>query len=310
MRFSLAYGNHSQHIHLSDMATYLRCVFEELGHEFEFNAHLTPDACNIVIEFFNDDSGASVVNAIRGGFDVIVIATEFVTGNTFNHFGHQAGEGDGWYDDHAKWQIRYNNFRRVADLCRGVWSLSSDALDTYRTIVPEQKLHLIPTGYTDGFATVRQRANERKNIDFLFTGMPTPWRNAILNKLRSVGAGVMVASHLTPPFIRDDLIARAKVCLNLRQYSGWKYPSTMRYFYHLMNESYLLSERCEFGSPLDKYVNFPANEEFLISCFEVLRDDNYSQIARDKLELFRQEMPAAPMVEALLDATFGTPVRA
>jgi hypothetical protein len=112
-----------------------------------------------------------------------------------------------------------------------------------------RKVEFIPHGYVDGFASVKHRPRDVKDIDILFTGSLTPYRENIINQL-SPHCNVYVTDVLTASFHRDDLVARTKVCLNIKQNKAWNVFSNSRGHYHVSNQSFLLTENCTDACPI------------------------------------------------------------
>ena len=85
----------------------------------------------------------------------------------------------------------------------------------------------------------------------------------ILNELANKGLNVKVLEVMTPEYVRSSWINRSKVAINLRQHADWKYPSNSRYYYHLMNHSMLVSEKCEYDCDLSNYIEEVEAEKFV-----------------------------------------------
>ena len=304
--FNISYGNHGNTpTHIDDIVSYLKLYLEEAGHYVQISQHLQVGFCNIILEYFDEQLSHEVVKYMEKGVMVVVVVTEFVTGQAFNHF--DLGNVDkSWYSlDNTTWKDRFGWFRRVADKAHSVWCIIDGQVEGYKEIVAPEKVHLLPIGHVDGFSTVSQRVDRDKNIDFLFTGEVTSRRKAILGQLRDRGYAVETLSSLTPTYIRKDLVSRAKVCLNMKQFDQWKYPSQVRCYYHLMNSSFIISEKYESSSQIDDYIEVYEPESFVQACIDAIHTGDYSSKAVENLERFREEMPIKPQMIRFLEEAFG-----
>ena len=104
---------------------------------------------------------------------------------------------------------------------------------------------------------------------------------------------------------REDLIARAKIGLNIKQTDNWLYPSNSRYHYHLSNDSLLLSEHTPVQCDLSPYIVEADPESFIERCCEILVDDQWANEALTRRERFMAEMPMPALMKHLLDATYS-----
>lgn len=306
MKFSIVYGNHGESpVHVEDILKYIYDVIAENGHDVEYSKSIILGRINILLELFADSSANVIEAAVRNGVQFIVVATEFMTGDTFNDFGLLSEEAGGVYGKHEKWKQRHDNFLRVSELACAVWVVSDHQVAGYLQAIPAQKLHLLPFGYTEAYRVVEHKEDQEKNIDFLFTGSPTQWRDQYLSVLKKLGAHVVFCGPQTPSFIRNDLIARSKVCLSIKQYEQWKYPSATRPFFHVVNSSLMLTERYEGHSPMDDYITIIDGPLFVRECLENLLLGNFKKRGIEIMERYRAEQPVKEKIAALLDASLG-----
>src|SRR5262245_17234686 len=99
MLFRLVFSNHLYVDHIEDHLTLLRLVIEAAGHQVEYDdvLHVT-GCCNVVIENLDMPQAASLRAFAEQGGDIILVATEYITGGTFNNFpgGHTLLGKDYW----------------------------------------------------------------------------------------------------------------------------------------------------------------------------------------------------------------------
>jgi len=303
--FNFPYFNHgAPYLPIQDNLMYIKLALEEAGHDVYINPDVEEGAVNVLFENFNDEQTDMLLLQAKAGTKIVIFASETPTGGTFNDF-KTKDSGAGWYGRNPVWDMRYRNFLRVAEACKQVWCYRQDQLDLYAKIVPSSWLHFVPLGYVAGLATVRQMPYRLKDIDFIFTGTMTGQRLSILNKLQDMGYRVFIPKNILPDFIRDNICARAKICLGLKQYEEWEATSLIRDYYHLMNGTYYIAEACKISSPVNNYVATVTSGHLIDACVEAQKRTDLNEIAAQNLERYRQEIPAKPLIAAFLAKVLG-----
>lgn len=311
MQFKLVYGNHGKDpFHIMDTLLLVKLGLESLGHKADLEAQMTPGRTNILLECFNYDFVEAMKDvAATPGTEFIIIGTEFATGQTFNDFketGDDAGEADSHYDLPHYWKKRFRTFLLAQQRARAIWHLAEDQVEPFRRATQHEHVHYLPHGYVDGFARVRQKPAEHKDFDAIFTGTLTRYRHALVQQLEARGVRTLATKPLN--FVqREDLVARARIGLNMRLNERWRYPSNSRYHFHLSNESLLVSEHCELKCDLSPYVVEAGPDDFVERCLEMLAGDRWQREARARTERFMAAMPMPRLMERLLDATYDKP---
>jgi hypothetical protein len=229
MEFKLVYGNHHHGaIQIYDTLMLIKHGLESIGHKVDLEQNMTPGKTNILVEFFTYDF-VEVAREFSNipGTEFIIVATEFITGDTFNNFeGKSLGGSEdeqGQYAALRPWKKRFRTFGLVYELSRAVWHLSEHQVDTYRQSLHADNVFYLPHGYLKAMERVVGKPWRHKDIDILFTGTRTPYRDALLAKLEVSGLNVKQLPVLTPEFIREDWVARSKLALNIRQNAQWQY---------------------------------------------------------------------------------------
>src|SRR4051812_37664029 len=120
MIFKLIFGNHPRGDIIYDPLTLVGLLLEAARQRVDFE--LTPFGaghCNVYLDNFTPDDVDTVRRAREIGGEVVVVATEFITGDTFNDF--PFGDGSEHYSDKAHWKSRHDSFLEVARMARAVW---------------------------------------------------------------------------------------------------------------------------------------------------------------------------------------------
>ncbi|TDO96247.1 hypothetical protein [Marinomonas balearica] len=277
MHFKLIYGNHWNFgINVGDTFLLIKSALELAGHIADIEKELCPGHVNVVIENFDAEYVRKIDHLVKNDGRLIIVGTEFLTKNTFNNFSFQ--DGSSYYFDSEYWSERYNNFLDACQYASAIWHFSDVAKSDYEDNLSIPVLYF-PHYYVPNFKQVIHRSDEQKNIDFLFTGAKTEYRTTIINELKERGFYVESVHALTAPFHRNDLISRAKICLNLKQFREWPYPSQSRFFYHLINESLLVSEQTDIRADIQDFT-LTASGNFIDYCVEEYEKGNYNERAK------------------------------
>ena len=188
-----------------------------------------------------------------------------------------------------------------------VWHLSEYQVENYKKSLGKNNIYYLPHGYLETMQRLVDKPWKHKDIDIIFTGTRTPYRDELLLKLENNGLTVAHLPILTMEFIREDFISRSKLALNIRQNSQWKYPSNSRFYYHLVNASPLLSEVCPLNCDLSPFVYETEINDMVASCKELINFGEQLKLeALNKREEFREAMPMAPLMERLVDESYNT----
>jgi len=262
MHFKIVYGNHYNFgLSVSHTLMMLKHGLEDLGHRADIEKDLQPGFVNILIENFTNDYIATLEEQWTPDTRLIVIGTEIVTDGTFNNFSTDSGDtGHPWdrrldnYRNRPVLNERFRNFLSLAPRMDAVWHLAFQQVEPFKAHLPDTVVNYVAHGYTDRCATVRQLPDSEKDIDVFYSGSMTRYRAAILEELENAGFKMGVTHQMTAPFHRDDLVARSKLAINIRQDESWPYESNSRLYYHIVNDSVVLTEACPDSSDLHDYA--------------------------------------------------------
>jgi hypothetical protein len=333
----IVYGNHGHSpTQLEDYHTYLTQALEPLGYQVLLTADPIPGEFNILIEFFDGKFVKRIQRAAQTpGTRLIVIATEFITGDTFNDFWYgrtrktyRQGRAPGWvkflvdriapvlfptalralvlelfpdsytgareiyyktfgnpsrstYHLNEYWSARYTHFQHVVPLCEAVWCVSPHQMDAYVALYGSTLVKLMPlVSWSKDCSNPLQGKLER-DIDFLFTGSVTPYREKVLGELSDRGYRVMVGTTTWPRYMRDHFVARTKVCLQIRQDTGWMYPSIMRYHHLLCSGSLVVAEKATETCLQEDFMTVAPEVDFLEACVAAVKAGNFFDLGQE-----------------------------
>ncbi len=303
MKFKLIYENHGNFgIHVGDYFLYLKYALESLGHRADIEYAFFPGEINVVLECFNDAFTEKVESSWVPGTAMIVIATEFLTGHTFNDIYQDAAENQMASDHNQRrdfWQMRYTNFIRLMPRFSAIWHVSDEQQLVYQKAFPDKVVDYLPHGYCEPFATVKHLSDGEKDIDVLFTGAMTTYRRQVLDSLAHGGLKVVSTVQFTAPFHREDLIARSKLTLNIKQHPDWQHESVTRLYYHICNDSLLMTDSCRYTTDLHHHV-IERSGEWLDAVQQVLSQGAFTERAVATRERYATARPVAELMGPLL----------
>lgn len=303
MRFKLIYENHHHYgLHVSDIFLMIKYGLESIGHVADIEHGFVPGCMNIMLECFSDEFIERLERSWTGKTGLIVIATEFLTGNTFNDIYNESSESAG-KDDHNQrkdyWRNRYQNFVRILPYVKAIWHPAQQQVSCYRDAFPGVDVQYIPHVYSERFSKVKHRVNSEKDIDVLFTGTLTRYRKEIIESLKSEGLKVHSSSLFTAPFHREDLISRSKIVLNIKQHEDWEHESVGRLHYHISNNSLLITDRCRYPTDMHEYTH-QVNGSWVETVKAQLVLGDYNERARAIKQQFSVKRPATLLFSELL----------
>lgn len=306
MEFKLVYGNHGKDpFHIMDTLLLVKLGLESLGYKADLEAQMTPGKTNIMLECFTYDFVEAMKEVGKTpGTEFIIIATEFATGATFNEFKLEDEPAlDSHYDIPQYWKKRFRTFLAAQEHARAIWHLADSQVEAFKAVTGNPRVLYLPHGYAEGFSRIRHKPEHHKDIDAIFTGTMTRHRATLIRALEKRGIRAVASKPLN--FVqREDLVARAKIGLNIKQTENWLYPSNSRYHYHISNDSLLVSEKCVVQCDLSPYIVESETDGFVERCCELLSDGNWSREAEARKEKFIAEMPMPHLMEALLESTY------
>ena len=181
-----------------------------------------------------------------------------------------------------------------------IWVLAQSMVPGYARLFPGLPVSFLPHGYVNDFASVRQRPESERDIDFYFSGSMTEHRSKILHELARDHV-VVGNDQSTPEYLRQDQLSRSKVCLSLRLSPQNEIPSVSRMHFHIQNRSFLLHEAYALPCPLDPFVVQTPSADLITWARAALDLKNRREIADGVHERFRSAMPMTQLLPPLLE---------
>jgi len=160
--------------------------------------------------------------------------------------------------------------------------------------IPAERIKFLSTyGYAAEMREIKHRPWAEKDIDALFFGSVTDRRAALLAQLEPHMKVVSILD--APAAFRNDLIARAKLNLNLNATDGYTHMPLTRVGYLLNNAAVIVSEPIDTNPELHPMMTFTPKEQLLATCRAMLASPETAELGERRLAEFAQ----IPMAEAL-----------
>jgi hypothetical protein len=298
MRFSIHSGNHDNAVGITDTVLFLKSALQDCGHSAVLSHEIDRRAVNVVLEHFIEERHLRpLLDGHAAGARLVLIGTEPIVAGTFNG----GIDGKHWhYGNRRYWQLRFEFFKIAASVCEAIWVLDESMVGPYQALFAHVPVRFLPHGWVRGFATIDQsRAETERDIDFFFSGSLTEHRKRVLAGLARQYRVVHMAPA-TPEYLRQDYLARTKVCLSLRLSERNSIPSVSRMHYHLHNRNFLLHERYDLPCPLDPFVLHAGSDDLLHWADAALQLPNRREIADAALAKFQAALPMTRLLPPLL----------
>jgi hypothetical protein len=186
-------------------------------------------------------------------------------------------KGDGWASPY--FEKRFKNFKAVADVSRQIVVVGFDQLDAYVAKFGKNFVGIVPSIPYVFPAFSATLSDERKDIDFLFSGSMTAYRKSVVERLRQ--QGYRVEAGFWGASVRQHFVERAKVCLHIRQYESWVSPSVMRLHQLLISGALVVSETTSPSILQDKFIQYADPADFVDVCVKTLAAGNFSKKAKE-----------------------------
>lgn len=290
----LVHGNHSNNsVHLYDTICLIKNFFALSGIKVVLSKHIVPNELNILIENFcyNYIHGESFNNSLKyRDTDFIVIATEFLTGETFNDFSIEnpkiANDKGSYYYNKPYWKRRYNCFKHIINYSSLILHLNESQAKIYQTHFPNNRISFLPHIYFSSNDTYLESYQFPKDFDIFFSGNLTNYRSSILDELENKNLKIITLPADTQPFLRNDIAKRARIAVNIKQHNFWEHYSDSRIAYHLTNGPYLVSQYCKNKSTISNFIDISDKNDFCDYILHVLLSNSLEENHKSKVEQF------------------------
>lgn len=269
---------------LRDMCMFLTDGLTALGYDVAISERIEAGRLNIIFEYGGADFAQRIIDS---GVEYGMILTEVPTKHPETGALMLNSRSD------LDWPIRASQLPKVAERAAFRWSLDPrpETLETWRQFGPTSYLGV---GYSPSLHKAMAAVQCEPDLDFAFTGVPTGYRIATLDRLRKK-AVVGYQPGLLTFEQRNVMLRRARCNLALKLEADWPLPSYTRIMSLLHAERLALSDITQWCSP-------PADLVMQVEP-EALAADPYGILAApfplsptDTLKLLAETRPAHKVI--------------
>ena len=252
----------------------------------------------VLIENFGDERYRNFIRSrCTPGTRYIIVCSELISAGGFNV---SLGASDPHYGDRPYWDTRYRGFLDIASMSEELWVLHDGVIADYQKVFPDKRISFLRHGWVSGMSQVQHRREQDKDIDFYFSGVMTPTRIEILERLQR-SHRIAVLPQSCPDYLRNDVLARSKICLAMPLTPLNSLPSISRLHYHILNRNFVVQQAYAESCILDQYVLNAPTAEFVDWAREALAIPNRRELAEASHARFQAEMPLSKSLRPMLD---------
>ena len=277
---------------IHDPIRLLLYTLEDLGHDVVVNKDIfMKDRINIVV-IGTRLSEVAIDTLIKHKVPYVIYQTEVFSDKGLNY------QPIINIEQTLEWQRVYLKFLRGALM---IWECFDFNQEYLQKIGIES--HLIYHGYhrlLEG-----QPKKQDLDIDVVFFGTRTPYREQVLKTIKQRGISLMVLQHDGPLF-RDEVLRRAKINLSIRANDEtMSHLPHFRVFTGLYHNTMTVSEHAKGQDWMVGLVNLVPPQEVATRLQELLKSKEYIPLAQQ----YRQAFLARPMEEYMKDLVAELKVR-
>jgi len=274
-------GNHGSAVQVEDILEYVRqgLISQDLRVSYSDVGYLT-SGVNIILECNNADFNSSITQIRKRSpqSKLFIITSERLTPSGFNSANTATqkikDEGDQdaghWhYDNREYWEKRTQEFMDMLPVVDGLILNSEDSFIEYQKL--GKPMYYLPLSHPNKPIRHEPNSNSVKDIDLLFTGTVTPYRESLIKKFESRGIKVWALGSASPDYLRKDYFRRAKISVGMNLSAEAELLSKYRAYYYLVHRIPHVFERAKLKTDLDPYINFAEpGDAFVQACIRLL----------------------------------------
>ena len=272
---------------LFDQARYLLHGLESLGHDACITrGSVDPSRMNVLINAHALKNPETVRAIVQSRAPYVVVQTENLS--LTDGVNHALGE--------EHWR---RCFLPLIQGAHGIWDFSKENLDVLTQVgVPAD---VLDWGYHPCLEEIRHKRT--RDIDLLWYGSVTPHRHELLTAMAK--RGFQVHAVFDPVALyRNDLIARSRIVLALKQTPTQRTTPTGRILYLVNNRSMVAGEASLEPYWLNEFWFGYPTAELVDRLGELLLRDDLSALAEERYERLKTRPMTAflgPLVERLAE---------
>jgi len=244
---------------LTDICRTIAYGLRELRLEADLTINSIETGCTNIIVGTHLLNPGDVANVVNSGARYIVLQSEILNRDP------TSGEIVSSYQGH---QFETVN-RPLMEHAAAVWDQLTELRMLNQLAVTDDKVKRFQIGYCEGLEDFEHRPYDRKDVDVLFFGSLTPYRQQILGRMNGLRTAVF---GFGPSAFRNDMIARAKINLSLHSSPELDYFPQPRTGYLLNNRAFVLAEASIDHPAMRDLVEEAPNDRLAERCVELAAD--------------------------------------
>lgn len=195
---------------------------------------------------------------------------------------------------------RRRNLLRILPHCDFVWPLVPCDYGAY---VAADRLSFLDLGYVEALHRDPAPPGGGRDLDVLLYASMNERRQRVVDALRARGLAVAASRGLLPDYMRDNLIGRSRVVLDVKRGDAVKYTSPSRICTALQMGATLVSERFDTTrlGELYRFTQACDFDEVVDRCAELARAPDCLAFGQEARERFRRERPMTDNLRRAMD---------
>jgi hypothetical protein len=268
---------------LVDMANWFAAGLLDLGHKVTFSdSYVESGALNVFWDRFRPQMREELAKA---GIAYGIVATEIPDGHAFN-----------WRKE-PEWKERFDAFHDMARGASFIWTMVESTLPFYSQFCGTSYMEL---GFSERL--IPSQTFSQHDYDFSFFGLRTPYREQLVERLRTYARVEWPENFLSPHEVAE-LIGRSKIGLSFRQSEVWPIPSPTRLGRLMMAKRGVAAEYVPVATKQGEIAGIcPQSSDFAEYALEMLNSD-WKQRAESVFDAYRDKMPMRDIMQRVLDQT-------
>ncbi len=212
------------------------------------------------------------------------------------------------YSNKRYWRKRYKTFVELVPYFKSIWCMSDFQYEAYQKALGGNNLRRMPVVTFLTKPCVQHPPDEEKDIDFMFTGTITSYRKQLLDALRSKGYKVFSGPPNLPTFLREHLLRRTKISLDIRQSRDWTASSPLRLHQLMLQGAFVAAEYGGMACHQESFVALIRPEIFVEGCEEELKKGNFAKRGAEQFDNYNQTLePQRKQMRALIREAANLP---
>lgn len=195
------------------------------------------------------------------------------------------------YTNRPYWQRRYDAFEALVPHFKAIWCMSDFQHEAYKKAFDDApNLLRMPVVSFQKEPRVKHPTDIEKDIDFMFTGTMTSYRQYIVDELKKRGFKVFSGPPNLPTFLREHLLKRTKISLDIRQSKGWTASSPLRLHQLMLQGAFVAAEYGGMPCHQEKFVAIVQPDTFIDECEALIKQGEFAKRGTEQFHNYNNSL--------------------